>query len=67
MQKPEVVARKMVAGLEKGSKSVSPSVLFSVSKVLMALAPPVRTIYWKLENAKLERFKKEINGLRKDK
>ena len=67
VQKPEVVARKMVAGLEKGSKSVSPSVLFSVSKVLMALAPPVRTIYWKLENAKLERFKKEINGLRKDK
>ena len=60
VQKPEVVARKMVAGLENEKKSVSPSPLFALSKVLMTLAPPVRTIYWKLETAKLEKFKEEI-------
>jgi len=64
VQKPEVVARKMVAGLENEKKFVSPSPLFALSKVLMALAPPVRTVYWKLEQAKLENFKAEIEKLK---
>ncbi len=57
VQKPEVVARKMVKGIESGKKSVSPSALFGLSKVLMGICPPVRTVYWKLEGAKLKRFK----------
>ena len=57
VQKADVVARKMVRGLEKGKKSVSPSALFGLSKVLMGVCPPVRTVYWKLEGAKLKRFK----------
>ena len=64
VQKPEIVARKMVAGLEKDKKFVSPSPLFALSKVLMTVAPPVRTVYWKLEKAKLDRFKKEIEKLK---
>lgn len=60
VQRPEVVARKMVAGLESGKKFVSPSPLFSVSKVLMGVCPPVRAVYWKLETDKLERFKKSM-------
>lgn len=62
VQKPDVVARKMVDALEKGKKFVSPSALFGLSKVLMGVCPPVRTVYWHLEKNKLERFKKKIRG-----
>ena len=65
VQKPEVVARKMVKGLEKGKKSVSPCGLFTFAKVLMTILPPVRTIYWKLEAGKLWRFKKKLDAAKK--
>ena len=60
VQKPDVVARKMVAGIEKGKKFVSPSFLFALSKVLMGICPPIRTIYWKLEYNKLLRMEKRL-------
>ncbi len=63
VQQPDVVARKMVAGIEKGKKSVSPSPLFGLSKVLMGVCPPVRTVYWGLETAKLNRFKEKLKGM----
>jgi short-subunit dehydrogenase len=56
VQSPEIVARKMVKGLEKGKKSVSPSILFSISMVLFKILPFTRTIYWNMEKAKLRRF-----------
>lgn len=56
VQKPSVVARKMVAGIEKGKKTVSPCGLFTFAKILMTVFPFVRTIYWKLELQKLKRF-----------
>ena len=66
VQQPEVVARKMVAGIENGAKYVSPSPLFGLAKVLMGVCPPVRTVYWGLENAKLNRFKDKLKTLGKD-
>ena len=60
VQQPHVVARKMVEGIETGKKFVSPNPLFAVSKVLMGVCPPVRTVYWGLEKAKLERFKQKL-------
>ena len=60
VQQPEVVARKMVEGIDKGKKFVSPQPLFAVAKVLMGVCPPVRTVYWGLETAKLDRFKKKL-------
>ncbi len=63
VQKPEIVARKMVEGIEKGKKYVSPCSLFALSKVLMGICPPVRTVYWGLEGAKLKRFKQKIIDL----
>ncbi len=60
VQQPDIVARKMVDGIEKGKKFVSPSGLFALSKVLMTVCPPVRTVYWKLETNKLERFKAKL-------
>ena len=65
VQQPDVVARKMVDGIEKGKRFVSPSPLFGLSKVLMGVLPPVKTIYWGLENAKLERFKYKLKELKK--
>lgn len=65
VQKPETVARKMVAGIEKKKKAVSPCALFAVSKVLMGICPPVRSVYWKLEGNKLERFKKKLNEIKR--
>ena len=46
---------------EQGKEKVSPSGLFGFAKVLMGVAPPVRTVYWKMETAKLERFKKKLS------
>ena len=63
LQQPDHVARKMVEGIEKGTARVCPSGLFGLSKVLMGVAPPVRTVYWKLETAKLERFKKKLKTM----
>ena len=65
VQKPDIVARKMVDGIEKGKKFVSPSGLFQLSKVLMGICPPVRTVYWKLETNKLDRFKAKLSKLNK--
>jgi short-subunit dehydrogenase len=60
VQKPSHVARKMLEGIEEGKLRVSPCGLFGVGKVLMGVIPPVRTVYWKMETAKLERFKKKL-------
>ncbi len=65
VQQPDVVARKMVEGIESGKKFVSPSPLFALSKVLMGVCPPVRTVYWGLETAKLNRFKEKLKGMKK--
>lgn len=60
VQTPQTVAKKMVAGLERGARYVSPCGLFSFAKVLMAVLPPVRTVYWGMENAKFKRFKDRL-------
>lgn len=52
VQEPSVVAHKVVRGIEKGKKQVSPCPLFGVSRVLMAVCPPVRTLYWRIEKKK---------------
>ena len=61
VQKPSVVAQKMVKGIEEGRERVSPCGLFGLSKVLMGALPPVKTVYLNLEKAKLERFKTKLS------
>jgi hypothetical protein len=60
VQKPSHVAKKMVEGIEQGRERVCPSGLFGFAKVLMGVVPPVRTVYWRLETAKLDRFKEKL-------
>ena len=59
VQKPTVVAKKMVEGIEQGKPFVSPCFLFDLSKTLMTVIPPIRSVYWEMETAKLRRFKKK--------
>lgn len=62
VQSPDVVAKKMVAGIESGKSKVSPCVLFGLSKILMGICPPVRTVYWELEKKKFKEFKENIKN-----
>ena len=56
VQKPTHVAKCFYKGLAKGRKYVNPSKLFTFSRFLMAICPPVRTIYWNMEYGKLARY-----------
>ncbi len=56
VQKPAHVAKCMVKGIEKGKKYVNPSKLFVMSRVLMAICPPVKWAYLALEKKKLARY-----------
>ncbi len=58
VQKPSHVAKCMVKGIEKKKKYVNPCKLFSLSLVLFAICPPIRTIYWALENRKFQKYLK---------
>lgn len=60
VQEPAVVAKKMVEGIEKGKKAVSPCPLFGFSQQLMKFAPFVRTAYWAMENNKFKKFRAKI-------
>ena len=62
VQEPDVVAKKMVAGIESGKSKVSPCALFGLSKILMGICPPVRTVYWGLEKKKFAQFKENIKN-----
>lgn len=60
VQKPIVVAKKMVKGIEKGKKTVSPCALWGIGRVLMTVFPFVKTVYWNLELKKFKAFKEEV-------
>lgn len=63
VQQPTVVAKKMVEGIEKGKKTVSPCLLFDFAEQLMKFAPFVRNIYWGLEKRKFNEFKENVKRL----
>ncbi len=58
VQKPAHVAKCMVKGIEKKRKTVNPCKLFSFARVLFAICPPIKYLYWKLEYNKLLRYEK---------
>lgn len=60
VQKPEIVARKMVAGIENGKDMVSPCLLFGFAKQLMKFMPVAKTAYLALEKRKFNEFKKDV-------
>ncbi|MCM1545048.1 MAG: SDR family NAD(P)-dependent oxidoreductase [Ruminococcus sp.] len=64
VQQPDVVARKMLAGIESGKKSVSPCALFGFATQLMKFAPFVRNIYWGMEKRKFNEFKAKVKEIK---
>ena len=62
VQKPKVVAKKMVKALEKGKDSVFPCGMFVFAKLLMGHVPPVRKVYWGMERKKFERHLMNTQG-----
>lgn len=62
VQSPELVARKMVEGIENGKKNVNPSILFNISKPFMRILPPLKALYLLMENRKFTQFKKKIKS-----
>jgi len=56
VQKPAHVAKCMVKGLAKQKKNVNPCKLFTFARFLMAICPPVKYAYWKIEKGKLLRY-----------
>lgn len=64
VQQPDVVARKMVAGIERGKDTVSPCILFGISKQLMKFIPPVKTAYLALEKRKFNQFKEKVKEVK---
>jgi len=56
VQEPDLVARKMIEGIEKGRKKVFPSMLFRFALILFSIIPPIKKAYWRSERKKLDRF-----------
>lgn len=56
IQRVEVVAERMISGIEKAKKHIYPCRVFKPSKLLMNTLPPVRGVYWEIEKKRLKRF-----------
>lgn len=56
VQEPDLVARRMIEGIEKNRKKVFPSRLFRLALILFTLIPPIKKAYWRSERKKLDRF-----------
>ncbi len=52
VQKPTVVAKKIYKCVDKKRKYVNPCPAFGLSRVLFAICPPLRNVYWGMENKK---------------
>lgn len=60
VQSAESVAKAVVSGIERGKKSIYPCPVYIPSKVLMTVLPPVRSVYWKIEQGRLGRFLERV-------
>ena len=65
VQKAELVADRMISGIEKAKKHVYPCRIWKPSKALMTIVPPVKSFYCGLEKNRLKRFLKIKEELEK--
>ena len=59
VQKAELVADRMISGIESAKKHIYPCKVWRPSKLLMGIVPPVKTIYCGIEKNRLKRFLKK--------
>ena len=56
VQKADLVAARMISGIEQAKKHIYPCRIWKPSKLLMAVVPQVRSAYWGFEKNRLKRF-----------
>lgn len=56
VQEPDLVAAKMIRGIEKGKKRVFTSWMFRLALVLFTINPLIKKAYWRSQRKKLDRF-----------
>lgn len=66
VQSPEAVAKAAIRGIEEDKKNVYPCPVYRPSKVLMTVCPPVRSMYWKIEKGRLNRFLERVEKAKKN-
>ena len=59
VQKADLVAERMINGIEKAKKHIYPCRIWKPSKLLMSVVPQVRSAYWSIEKNRLRRFVKK--------
>lgn len=59
VQKAEVVAERMIDGIEKARKHIYPCRIWKPSKLLMAVVPQVKSVYWGIEKNRLKKYVKK--------
>ncbi|MEG1501202.1 MAG: short-chain dehydrogenase, partial [Clostridiales bacterium] len=57
-QKPDLVVKKILQGLEKGKKSVFPSHLFKIALLLDRIFPFIMPLYGRNEKRKFKNWQK---------
>ena len=59
LQTPDVVAYRMIRGMEKGKKKVQPCRLFSVAMLFFKILPFTKTLYLRSEKKKFEAYRQK--------
>lgn len=59
VQKADLVADRMINGIEKAKKHIYPCRIWKPSKALMTVVPQVKSFYWGMEKNRLKRFLKK--------
>ena len=63
VQKAELVADRMISGIEQAKKHIYPCRIWKPSKLLMSVVPQVKSAYWGIEKNRLKRFIKKKAAL----
>ena len=59
VQKAELVADRMIDGIEKAKEHIYPCRIWKPSKALMTVVPQIKSFYWGMEKNRLKRFLKK--------
>lgn len=64
VQNPGTVAKRALKGVEKGKKNINTCIMFSLTKPLLRILPPLKTLYLLSENRKFKQFKKKVRSIK---
>jgi len=65
MQTPDLVAKKLVRGIDKNKKKVNPCRLFTFARILFRILPFTKTLYLRSEKKKFREYRERMKDDRK--